>query len=161
MTDPRFPTTPATRFLADHKVAWLGHLFPYVDKGGTKHSSAQLGVPEHSIIKTLVFEDENKHPLIVLMHGDKMVSAKNFARLFGAKSINPCKPEVAEKHTGYKVGGTSPFGTKKPLPVYAQVTIFDLETLYINGGGRGFLVQITPDDLDRALAPVRVDVAID
>ena len=161
MTDTRFPTTAATRFLAEHKVTWQGHVFPYVDKGGTKHSSAQLGVPEHAVIKTLVFEDENKRPLIVLMHGDKMVSTKALARLLGAKSIAPCKPETAEKHTGYKVGGTSPFGTKKPLPVHAQTTIFDLLTLYINGGGRGFLVQITPADLDRALSPVRVDVAID
>jgi len=152
MTETRFPSTPATRFLSDHKVDWRGHVFPYVDKGGTKHSSAQLGVPEHQVIKTLVFEDETKRALIVLMHGDKMVSTK---------SIVPCKPEVAEKHTGYKVGGTSPFGTRKAIAVHAEATIFGLETIYINGGGRGFLVQMTPADLDRVLAPMQVDVAID
>lgn len=157
----RFPMTLAIRDLNRLAVSWTGHTFAYVDKGGTKHSSSQLGVDEHAVIKTLVFEDEHKAPLIVLMHGDRSVSTKGLARHLGKKLIAPCKPEVAERHTGYKVGGTSPFGLKKPLPIYAEASIFTLPRLFINGGQRGFLVEITPDDLDRALAPERVEVAID
>ena len=161
MAKEGFPTTLATRELDKAKVAWAGHAFPYEEKGGTRHSSAQLGVDEHAVIKTLVFEDEDKRPLIVLMHGDCTVSTKELARQLGKKRIEPCAPEVAERHTGYKVGGTSPFGLKKPLAVHAEATIFDLPTIYINGGGRGFLVSITPGDLDRVLAPTRVTVAND
>lgn len=161
MADPRFPTTLAIRQLDQHKVAWTGHTFAYVDKGGTKHSSSQLGVPEHEVIKTLVFEDEHKQPLIVLMHGDKSVSTKALARFLGTKKIDPCKPEVAEGHTGYKVGGTSPFGLRKALPIHAERSIFDLPRIFINGGQRGFLVEIQPGDLERVLAPIRVEVAID
>lgn len=161
MADPRFPTTLAIRQLDQHKVAWTGHTFAYVDKGGTKHSSSQLGVPEHEVIKTLVFEDEHKQPLIVLMHGDKSVSTKALARFLGTKKIDPCKPEVAERHTGYKVGGTSPFGLRKALPIHAERSIFDLPRIFINGGQRGFLVEIQPGDLERVLAPIRVEVAID
>ena len=161
MADPRFPTTLAIRQLDQHKVAWTGHTFAYADKGGTKHSSSQLGVPEHEVIKTLVFEDEHKQPLIVLMHGDKSVSTKALARFLGTKKIDPCKPEVAERHTGYKVGGTSPFGLRKALPIHAERSIFDLPRIFINGGQRGFLVEIQPGDLERVLAPTRVEVAID
>lgn len=155
------PTTPATRELDKAKVAWTGHTFPYEEKGGTRHSSAMLGVDEHAVIKTLVFEDEDKRPLVVLMHGDCTVSTKELARQLGKKRIEPCAPEVAERHTGYQVGGTSPFGLRKPLPVHAESSIFDLPTIYINGGKRGFLVSITPADLERVLAPVRVEVAND
>lgn len=155
------PTTLATRELDKAKVAWTGHTFPYEEKGGTRHSSAMLGVDEHAVIKTLVFEDEDKRPLVVLMHGDCTVSTKELARLLGKKRIEPCAPEVAERHTGYQVGGTSPFGLRKPLPVHAEASIFDLPTIYINGGRRGFLVSMTPAELERVLAPVRVDVAND
>ena len=161
MADPRFPTTLAIRQLDHAKVAWLGHVFAYVDKGGTKHSSTELGVPEHEVIKTLVFEDERKQPLVVLMHGDKSVSTKTLARHLGVKKIDPCKPEVAERHTGYKVGGTSPFGLRKAMPLYAEASIFELPRIFINGGHRGFLVQIDPAELDRVLSPARVEVAID
>lgn len=161
MADPRFPTTLAIRQLDQHKVPWTGHTFAYVDKGGTKHSSTQLGVPEHEVIKTLVFEDEHKQPVIVLMHGDKSVSTKALARFLGTKKIDPCKPEVAERHTGYKVGGTSPFGLRKVMPIYAEATLFELARIFINGGQRGFLVEIQPRELERVLGPTRVEVAID
>ncbi len=159
MADDRFPKTLATRMLDAQKVPWEGHVFPYEEKGGTKHSSQQLGVDEHIVIKTLVFETEDKSPLIVLMHGDCSVSAKELARQLRKKKIDPCKPEVAERHTGYQVGGTSPFGTRKPLPVYAERSIFELSRVFINGGKRGFLVSISPADLERVLSPELVDVA--
>jgi Cys-tRNA(Pro) deacylase len=159
MADERFPKTLATRMLDQHKVPWEGHVFPYEEKGGTKHSSQQLGVDEHIVIKTLVFETEDKSPFIVLMHGDCSVSAKELARQLGKKKIDPCKPEVAERHTGYQVGGTSPFGTRKPLPVYAERSIFELSRIFINGGKRGFLVSISPAELERVLSPEMVDVA--
>lgn len=155
------PTTLATRALDRATVTWAGHSFPYEEKGGTRHSSAMLGVDEHAVIKTLVFEDEDKRPLIVLMHGDRTVSTKELARQLGNKRIEACAPEVAERHTGYQVGGTSPFGLRKPLPVYAEASIFELPTIYINGGRRGFLVSIAPADLMRVLAPVCVSVAND
>jgi Cys-tRNA(Pro) deacylase len=156
-----FPTTLATRALDQAKVAWSGHLFSYEKQGGTRHSAAQLGVDEHLLVKTLVFEDEDQRPLIVLMHGDCTVSAKELARQLGKKSIAPCAPEVAEKLTGYQVGGLSPFGLKRPLPIHAEATIFELPAIYINGGKRGFLVSFPPAELDRLLAPVRVSVAND
>jgi Cys-tRNA(Pro) deacylase len=157
----RFPKTPATRLLDAHAVSWEGHVFPYEEKGGTRHSSEQLGVDEHIVIKTLVFEDEDKQPLVVLMHGDRSVSLKELARQLGRKKFEPCKPEVAERHTGYQVGGTSPFGTRKALPIHAESSIFELSRIFINGGKRGFLVSLAPSDLDRVLAPNRVDVAND
>ena len=120
-------------------------------------SSRELGVDEHSVIKTLVMEDENKKPLIVLMHGDREVSTKNLARQIGAKTVSPCAPDVAQRHTGYMVGGTSPFGTRKPLPVFMEKTIADLERIYINGGRRGFLVSMAPADLIRVLSPTLVE----
>lgn len=159
MSADKFPVTLATRELDKHKIAWRGHVFRYEEKGGTRHSSQELGVPEHAVIKTLIFEDEAKSPLVVLMHGDKTVSAKELARQLGKKKIEPCDPAVAERHTGYQVGGTSPFGLRKPLPIHAEASIFDLEVLHINGGKRGFLVSITPADLERVLTPNKVSVA--
>ncbi len=136
------PITPAVRYLREKGVDFTPHLYDYVEKGGTRESAKQLGVDEHAVVKTLVFETNEKKPLIVLMHGDRQVSAKNLARHIGAKSVEPATPERASKHTGYLVGGTSPFGTKTTMPVYVEKTIFDLDHIYINGGKRGFLVEI-------------------
>jgi len=136
--------TPATQLLKQRKVPYTEHSYDYVDHGGTGESARQLGVPEHNVVKTLVMEDEAAKPLIVLMHGDCSVSTKNLARQIGAKSVQPCKPEVAQRHSGYMVGGTSPFGTKKRMPVYVEGTVLALDTLYINGGRRGYLVSIAP-----------------
>jgi Cys-tRNA(Pro) deacylase len=136
--------TPATQFLKHQKVAYTEHVYDYVDHGGTAESSRQLGVDEHAVVKTLVMEDDAAKPLIVLMHGDKQVSTKNLARQIGAKKVSPCKPEVAQRHSGYLVGGTSPFGTKKQMPVYVEESILALEKIFINGGRRGYLVGIDP-----------------
>lgn len=149
--------TPAIHFLRAHKVPFTEHPYRYEDRGGTAVSSRELGVDEHVVIKTLVMEDEGKRPLIVLMHGDRDVSTKNLARQIGKKTVTPCDPEVAQKHTGYLVGGTSPFGTRKQMPVYMERTIADLERIYINGGRRGFLVALAPADLVRAVSPTLVD----
>lgn len=149
--------TPAIHFLRAHKVPYTEHPYRYEDRGGTAVSSRELGVDEHVVIKTLVMEDEGKQPLIVLMHGDRDVSTKNLARQIGRKTVTPCDPEVAQKHTGYLVGGTSPFGTRKQMPVYLERTIADLERIYINGGRRGFLIALAPADLVRALSPTLVD----
>lgn len=154
------PSTNATRLLKQQGVAFTEHLYRYMDKGGTTVSSRELGVPEHAIIKTLVFEDDRKQPFIILMHGDREVSTRELARQIGARSVQPCKPDVADKHSGYQVGGTSPFGTRKAMPVYAEATIFDLPRLFINGGSRGFLVGLEPADLERGLPLKRVSVAI-
>ena len=131
---------PAVHFLKQHRVPFTEHEYRYEERGGTAVSSRELGVDEHIVIKTLVMEDERKQPLIVLMHGDREVSTKNLARQIGVKTVTPCAPEVAQKHTGYLVGGTSPFGTRKSLPVYLERSIADLDRIYINGGARGFLV---------------------
>jgi Cys-tRNA(Pro) deacylase len=152
------PATPAIHFLRQHKVPFTEHPYRYEERGGTAESSRELGVDEHSVIKTLVMEDERKQPLIVLMHGDRDVSTKNLARQIGCKTIASCDPEVAQKHTGYLVGGTSPFGTRKQMPVYLERSIADLDRIYINGGARGFLVALAPAELVRALAPTLVDV---
>ena len=152
--------TPAIRVLRQHAVAFTEHEYRYEARGGTRVSSRELGFDEHAVIKTLVMQDEAKQPLVVLMHGDREVSTKNLARQIGARSIEPCDPAVAERHTGYQVGGTSPFGTRKNLPVYVERGVLALPRLYINGGRRGFLVGMTPDDLVRVLAPTPVDVAI-
>ncbi|MFO0749991.1 MAG: Cys-tRNA(Pro) deacylase [Myxococcota bacterium] len=157
----RAPTTSATRVLDAAKVVYQPHLFEYEEKGGTRHSSAQLGVDEHIVVKTLVFEDEAKAPLVVLMHGDKTVSVKELARQLGKKTISPTSPDTAERHTGYQVGGTSPFGLKKPLPIFVERSILALERLFINGGKRGFLVSLAPAELARVLSPTAVDVAND
>ena len=154
------PETPATRFLRQHGVAFSSHLYEYEEHGGTTVSSRELNVPEHAVIKTLIMEDENAQPLVVLMHGDHKVSTKELARQIGRKKIEPCKPEVANRHTGFLVGGTSPFGTKKQMPICIEKTILDLPLIYINGGRRGFLVGVHPHDLMRALAPTVVEVAL-
>jgi Cys-tRNA(Pro) deacylase len=155
-----YPVTPAVRMLRDRKVAFEPHLYDYVEKGGTTHSAEALGVDEHAVVKTLVMETDQRKPLVILMHGDKEVSTKNLARKLGVKTVQPCKPEVAQKHTGYMVGGTSPFGTRTQLAVYAEKTIFDLPKIYINGGKRGFLVSIGPQVLRDVLNAQEVEVAI-
>lgn len=169
MTDELWPVrdkicevaaTPAVHFLRQHQVPFTEHEYRYEERGGTAASSRELGVDEHIVIKTLVMEDEHKQPLIVLMHGDREVSTKNLARQIGRKAVTPCAPEVAQKHTGYMVGGTSPFGTRKQLPVYLERTIAGLDRIYINGGARGFLVSLNPSDLIRVLSPDLVDVAL-
>ena len=152
--------TPATAFLKKHGVAFTEHPYDYEERGGTRVSSEKLGVPEHEVIKTLVMEDEDKRPLVVLMHGDREVSTKNLARQTGKKRVEPCKPDVAERHSGYQVGGTSPFGLRKPMPVYVERTVLDLARIYINGGRRGFLVGIDPKDLVRVVGAAPVDVAL-
>jgi Cys-tRNA(Pro) deacylase len=153
--------TPATEFLATHAVAYTAHEYDYVEHGGTEVSARALGVPEREVVKTLVMQDEEGKPLIVLMHGDRKVSTKNLARQAGKKRIEPCKPEAAQRHSGYQVGGTSPFGTKKRLPVFMERSIRALPHIYINGGRRGFLVRIRTEDLERTLKPQLVDVALD
>lgn len=153
--------TGAIAVLRKHHVAFTEHPYRYEERGGTSVSSRELGVPEHAVIKTLVMEDEGKQPLIVLMHGDREVSTKKLARQIGAKTVSPCAPDVAQRHSGYLVGGTSPFGTRKAMPVYMEGTIGDLDRLYINGGRRGFLVSLTPADLVRVLSPTLVDAAIE
>jgi Cys-tRNA(Pro) deacylase len=152
--------TPAVHFLRQHHVAFTEHEYRYEERGGTAASSRALGVDEHVVIKTLVMEDERKEPLIVLMHGDREVSTKNLARQIDRKSVMPCAPDVAERHTGYMVGGTSPFGTRKVMPVYLERSIADLDRIYINGGRRGFLIALAPADLMRALSPTLVDAAV-
>jgi Cys-tRNA(Pro) deacylase len=155
------PVTQAVRFLREHGVEFGSHAYPYEEKGGTAASTRHLNVPEHHVIKTLVMEDDAREPLIVLMHGDKQVSTKALARVRGVKSIAPCKPEVADKHSGYQVGGTSPFGTKRAMPVYVERSILDLDRVWINGGRRGFLVSLDPKEIARVLDVTLVEVAID
>lgn len=155
-----YPVTPAVRFLREKKVEFVPHVYDYVEKGGTSESARQLGVDEHSVVKTLVFETSEKKPLIVLMHGDREVSTKNLARHLGVKSVEPASPEAASRVTGYQFGGTSPFGTQTKLPVYAESTIFALERIYINGGKRGFLVEIDPKIMTEILEFEDVIVAV-
>ncbi len=152
--------TTAVRTLRAAGVAFTDHPYAYVEKGGTAVSSRELGVDEHCVVKTLVMEDDRKSPLIVLMHGDRQVSTRELARVIGAKSVAPCAPETAHRHTGYLVGGTSPFGTRRAMPVYMEETILDLPKIYINGGKRGYLVGIDPKDAERLLRPTRVRVGI-
>lgn len=154
------PETQATKFLREHGVAYVSHLYEYEEHGGTGASARELKVDEHVVVKTLVMEDEQGKPLIVLMHGDCKVSTKELARQAGCKKIEPCKPDVANRHTGFLVGGTSPFGTKKKMPVYVERTILDLPLIYINGGRRGYLVSMAPQQLQRVLAVHIVDVAL-
>ncbi|OGV65910.1 MAG: aminoacyl-tRNA deacylase [Lentisphaerae bacterium RIFOXYB12_FULL_65_16] len=153
------PVTPAIRMLQEAGVAYTEHPYDYVEKGGTARCAMMLGVDEHSVVKTLVMEDDDDRPLIVIMHGDRAVSTKNLARQLGVKHIGPCTPETAERHTGYRVGGTSPFGTRKPVPVYLERTILDLDRIYINGGHRGFILGMLPAEVVRVLNPTLVDVA--
>jgi Cys-tRNA(Pro) deacylase len=159
MSREKFPVTPAIRALRAAGVAFEGHLYEYVERGGTAVSAAALGVEEHRVIKTLVMETDAKAPLVVLMHGDREVSTRGLARAIGARSIQPCSPDAAHKHTGYLVGGTSPFGTKKELPVYMQSTITGIERILLNGGKRGFLVELATADAVALLRPTLVDVA--
>ena len=160
-SDHNAPETLATRFLRQHQTPFSTHLYNYEDHGGTKVSSRELNVAEHAVVKTLVMEDETKAPLIILMHGDRKVSTKELARQTGHKQISPCDPAVAQRHTGYLVGGTSPFGTKKTLPVFMERSILDLPLIYINGGKRGFLVGVHPHDILRMLQPGLVNVALE
>ncbi len=152
--------TPATQFLREKGVVFSEHVYAYVEHGGTAESSRQLGLPESEVIKTLVMQDEHSRPLIVLMHGDKQVSTKNLARQIGAKSIEPCKPEVAQRHSGYQVGGTSPFGLRKAMPVYVEETALALARICVNGGRRGYLVGIEPTVLMRLLGAKPVNCAL-
>jgi Cys-tRNA(Pro) deacylase len=160
MAHPATSVTPAIRVLRGAGVAFTEHLYRYEEHGGTSVSARELGVDEHTVIKTLVMEDDARAPLIVLMHGDLEVSTKQLARAIGSKHVEPCKPDLANRHSGYLVGGTSPFGTRKAMPVYVERTILDLPRIYINGGARGFLVGIAPSDLVRVLNPAPVDVGI-
>lgn len=154
------PSTTAVRELRAHKVEFTDHLYPYEEKGGTAVSARELGVPEHAVVKTLVMEDEDKRPLVVLMHGDLKVSTRELARVIGVKTVVPCSPETANRHSGYIVGGTSPFGTRKKMPLYMEETILDLPKIYLNGGRRGYLVGIAPQEVVRVLAPRMVKVGI-
>jgi Cys-tRNA(Pro) deacylase len=154
------PETPATQFLKAHQVAYTPHPYAYEAHGGTSVSARELGVSEHAVIKTLIFEDEHAKPLIILMHGDCTVSTKELARQIPCKQVKPCTPEVANRHTGYLIGGTSPFGTKKTMPVYIEQTILELPQIYINGGRRGFLVSLNPQEIVRCLSAVVVEVGL-
>jgi len=154
----KYPVTPAIRVLREQKIEFEPHIFEYIEKGGTKHSSEVLKVDEHAVVKTLIFETNEKKPLVVLMHGDFQVSTKELARLLNVKTIVPVSSERANKLTGYLFGGTSPFGTKTKMPVYAEKTIFDLEKIYINGGKRGFLIAIEPRVLRDVLDIEAVEV---
>jgi len=160
MAKEKTPVTAAVRALRAEKVTFSDHLYGYEEKGGTAVSSRELGVDEHAVIKTLVMEDEQRTPLIVLMHGDLQVSTKELARLIGAKQISPCSADTAQKLSGYLVGGTSPFGTRNPMPVYMEESITHLPKMYINGGKRGYLVGMAPAELIRVLKPHLVKVGI-
>ena len=156
---PHVSETPATAWLRARGVAFTEHPYDYVDHGGTAESARQLGMPEHEVVKTLVMQDEKARPLVVLMHGDRQVSTKNLARQIGAKSVEPCTPEVAQRHSGYQVGGTSPFGLRRAMPVYVQRTILNLERIYLNGGRRGLLVNLPTAALVQVLGATPVDCA--
>ena len=157
---PHVSETPATQWLRARAVPFTEHVYGYVEHGGTAESSAQLGVPEHEVVKTLVMQDEAARPLVVLMHGDRTVSTKNLARAIGCKTVSPCTPEVAQRHSGYQVGGTSPFGLRKPVPVYVERTILACPRVLINGGRRGYLVGIAPAVLTGPLGAIPVECAL-
>jgi len=159
MSRDKLPVTNAVRVLREHGVAFTDHPYTYEERGGTAVSARELGVPEHEVVKTLVMEDDRRQPMIVLMHGDREVSTKNLARHLGVKTVSPCDPVVADRHSGYQVGGTSPFGTRRAMPVYMQSTIAALPRIYVNGGRRGYLVGLAPADAIRVLKPVLVDIA--
>lgn len=154
---PHVSETPATRLLRRSGVAFSEHVYDYVEHGGTAESARQLGLPEHTVVKTLVMQDDAARPLVVLMHGDRSVSTRELARQIGCKRVEPCRPETAERHSGYQVGGTSPFGLRKPMPVYVEDSVLALDRIYVNGGQRGYLVGIEPTVLLRLLgaSPVR------
>lgn len=161
MAKVKIPVTAATRALKQAGVNFKPHLYAYEEKGGTKVSAREIGVEEHQTIKTLVMEDEQETPFLVLMHGDREVSTKALARARGVKTVQPCPPQTADRHSGYQVGGTSPFGTRKAMPTYMEETIAEFATIYINGGKRGFLVELSPRDLISLLKPTLVNVAIE
>ncbi|MBI1397723.1 MAG: Cys-tRNA(Pro) deacylase [Betaproteobacteria bacterium] len=160
MAKPKPPVTPAVRALRDAGIAFTDHLYEYEEHGGTAVSARELGVDEHAVVKTLVMETDARDPLLVLMHGDLKVSTKELARVIGVKGVQPCTPETANRHTGYLVGGTSPFGTRKSMPVYAERSITGLSRIYLNGGKRGYLVGVDPGDVVRVLGAVLVSVGI-
>lgn len=160
MGKPEYPITPGVRYLREKSVSFIPHLYEYEEHGGTKLSATALGVQEHQVIKTLVFETDLRKPFLVLMHGNREVSAKELARIIGVKKIEPCDAATAQRATGYQFGGTSPFGTRSALPVYAEKSIFALPSIYINGGKRGFLVEIDPGILRTVLNATEVEVAI-
>jgi Cys-tRNA(Pro) deacylase len=160
MSKDKIPTTPAVLLLKAQGADFTLHTYPYEERGGTKTAANKLMVDEHRIVKTLIMEDETGKPFIILMHGDKEVSTKSLARTLGVKSVSPCNPAVAEKHTGYRVGGTSPFGTRKALPVYMEKTIGELPEVLINAGSRGLLARMPTREITRILKPVMVNVAI-
>ena len=160
MAKEKGSVTPAVRALREGGVRFTEHPYKYEDRGGTAVSARELGVDEHAVVKTLVMEDEEKRPLIILMHGDREVSTKELARIVGVKKIAPCAPDTAHRHTGYMVGGTSPFGVRKAMPVYMEETILDIPVIYINGGKRGYLVGMEPKEIVRLLKPVLVKVGI-
>ncbi|MFZ1909911.1 MAG: aminoacyl-tRNA deacylase [Burkholderiales bacterium] len=160
MKRPSHSETLATQFLKQHGVAFGEHFYEYVEHGGAERGADELGVPGSEVVKTLVMEDERGAPLLVLMHGDRKVSTKNLARQAGRKRVEPCRPEVAQRHSGYQVGGTSPFGARKSMPVYMERSILDLPRVYLNGGRRGFLLSLAPAEVVRVLAPQLVDVAL-
>ncbi|HEX6793823.1 MAG TPA: Cys-tRNA(Pro) deacylase [Casimicrobiaceae bacterium] len=159
MARDKLPATQAIRVLREHDVAFTDHLYAYEPRGGTAVSARALRVDEHAVVKTLIMQDERQRPLIVLMHGDREVSTKNLARFLGVKHVAPCEPAVADRHSGYQVGGTSAFGTRRAMPVYMERSIAELPYLYVNGGRRGYLVGMAPADLMRVLKPQLVDVA--
>ncbi len=160
MAREKTPVTPAVRLLREAGVEFTPHLYRYEERGGTAISARELGVDEHAVVKTLILEDDEKNPLVVLMHGDRQVSVRELARLIGARSVSPCAPAVADRHSGYQVGGTSPFGTRKEMPVYMEETILGIPRIYINGGKRGFLVGLDPREALRVLRPTLVRVGI-
>ncbi len=160
MAKEKTPVTPAVRALRAAKVSFTDHLYSYEEKGGTAVSTRELGVDEHCVIKTLIMEDDGKQPLIVLMHGDRQVSTKELARLLNVKAVTPCAPDTANRHSGYLVGGTSPFGTRKAMPVYMEETILELPRVYLNGGKRGYLVGLDPRDVVRLVKPELVKVGM-
>lgn len=159
MSSERVPSTPAVLALRAAKISFTPHFYTYEEKGGTAVSSRELGVDEHAVVKTLVMEDDKGAPMMVLMHGDRKVSTKALARVIGVKTVEPCAPEVAQRHSGYRVGGTSPFGTRKKMPVYVERSVLDLPAIHINGGSRGFLVRISPEAVVRLLNARPVEVA--
>jgi len=161
MAKEKIPTTAAIRLLRSHNVPFTPRFYRYEEKGGTSVSARELGVPEHQVIKTLIMEDDRGQPLIVLMHGDREVSTKALARLLDVKQVTPCLPKIADRHSGYQVGGTSPFGTRKAMPVYIEASILVLPCIYINGGRRGMLLEMSPNDLNRVLQPTPVSAAVE
>jgi len=160
MSKDKVPVTPAIRVLKNKGVEYTEHPYKYIEKGGTATFAKQFNIDEHAVIKTLIMEDDEKKPMVVLMHGDREVSTKELARVIAVKRVQPCTPETAQKHSGYMVGGTSPFGTRKVMPVYLEETVLNLPKIYINGGKRGYLIGIDPKEIVRVLKPVLVRVGI-